>query len=228
MFTSGDVLFPEIFEITLGSEKGKHLVPQEGVVSGLNRGRRWKGKVEFMSNALLSCSLDRVIFRQSDLYRSWNISQISLRGVVEKSFELKVVWKVVCNVDAVLCNGKKVWTLPREPAEQGKPVCYIADVNLVRMRSEWEKFVSSKSAKISVFQRLHKSSICSPTVNVGVSLRSLDGSGIVSVTGSAGFMRPGRQIGPQLKLFLLFLHLARHTRRVSYSPLLFHREEQPR
>jgi len=56
------------------------------------------------------------------------------------------------------------------------PVCYIADVNLVRMRSEWKKFVSSKSAKISVFQRLHKSSICSPAVNfgVGVSLRSLD------------------------------------------------------
>jgi len=45
MFTSGDVLFPEIFEITLGSEKGKYLVPQQGVVSGLNLGRRWKGKV---------------------------------------------------------------------------------------------------------------------------------------------------------------------------------------
>ena len=197
MFTSEDVLFPEIFEITLGSEKGKYLVPQQGVVSGLNLGRRWKGKVEFLSNDLLNCRLDRVIFRQSDLYRSWKISQISLRGVVEKSFELKVVWKVVCNVDAVLCNGKKVWTLPREPAEQGKPVCYIADVNLVRMRSEWEKFVSSKSAKISVFQRLHKSSICSPTVNVGVgvSLRSLDGSGIVSVTGWAGLLR-APQIAP--------------------------------
>jgi hypothetical protein len=36
MFTSGDVLFPEIFEITLGSEKGKYLVPQQGVVSGLS------------------------------------------------------------------------------------------------------------------------------------------------------------------------------------------------
>lgn len=116
---------------------------------------------------------------------------------MEKSFELKVVWKVVCNVDAVLCNGKKVWTLPREPAEQGKPVCYVADVNLVRKRSEWEKFVSSKSAKISVFQRLHKSSICSPTVNVGVGvwLRSLDGSGIVSVTGWAGLLC-ARQIAP--------------------------------
>src|SRR5271166_1834131 len=129
MFTSGDVLFPEIFEITLGSEKGKYLVPQQGVVSGLNLGRRWKGKVEFLSNDLLNCRLDRVIFRQSDLYRSWKISQISLRGVVEKSFELKVVWKVVCNVDAVLCNGKKVWTLPREPAEQGSP-CAISRMSI--------------------------------------------------------------------------------------------------
>src|SRR5271166_3798800 len=108
MFTSGDVLFREIFEITLGSEKGKYLVPQQGVVSGLNLGRRWKGKAEFLSNDLLNCRPDRVIFRQSDLYRSWKISQISLRGVVKKSFELKVVWKVVCNVDAVLCNGKNM------------------------------------------------------------------------------------------------------------------------
>src|SRR5271166_987653 len=29
MFTSGDVLFPEIFEITLGSEKGKYLLPED-------------------------------------------------------------------------------------------------------------------------------------------------------------------------------------------------------
>src|SRR6266403_2470737 len=152
MFTSGDVLFPEIFKITLGAEKGKHLVPQQGVVSGLNLGRRWKGKVEFLSNDLLNCRLDRVIFRQSDLYRSWKISQISLRGVVEKSFELKVVWKVVCNVDAVLCNGKKVWTLPREPAEQGKPVCYIADVNLVRMRSEWKNLFPVKVLRYLSFK----------------------------------------------------------------------------
>src|SRR5260370_8375367 len=91
MFTSGDVLFPEIFEITLGSEKGKHLVPQQGVVSGLNLGRRWKGKVEFLSNDLLNCRLDRVIFRQSDLYRSCTFSQLTLRADVERTFALTLV-----------------------------------------------------------------------------------------------------------------------------------------
>ena len=120
MFTSGDVLFPEIFEITLGSEKGKYLAPQQGVVSGLNLGRRWKGKVEFLSNDLLNCRLDRVIFRQSDLYRSWKISQISLRGVVEKSFELKVVWKVVLQRRCCALQRKKSMDIAQRTGRAGK------------------------------------------------------------------------------------------------------------
>jgi len=59
MFTSGDVLFPEIFEITLGSEKGKYLVPQQGVVSGLNLGTALErqGRISEPSSTAASIAL---------------------------------------------------------------------------------------------------------------------------------------------------------------------------